>query len=213
MYFDSKFNQFINLFANFVILLPEVKTMLTLQIDWNKLAEIAELQAYFQSDFTKFQRLIEQYIQKFEQFGAEELNKLAYLRALEVTNGCTQWGFRRQDRESLSVEHTRHCMKMVMGFIKDKKVYFPSTGLIAFNSEVESFIESGREMYRDAFKKNVPGMKREYYAASTAQFIVYGQKNLSEAMDCVKDDYEHLFSPYYIQRGRNYIAHYLACVS
>ncbi len=186
--------------------------MLTLQVNWHQLAEIDELQDYFQSDFEGFQALIKQYMDKFQQFGEEEINKLAYLRVLEVTNGCTQWGFRRQDEESLSVEDARQCMKMVMGFIKNKKVYFPSLGTITFDSEVEKFIENGREMYCDAFKRNVPGMKREYYASSTAQFIVFGRTNLELAMDCVKQDYEHLFSPYYIQRGRNYIAPYLACI-
>ena len=187
--------------------------MLTLHVDWNQLAEIEELQTYFKSDFVGFQNLIEQYINKFEQFGEQELNKLAYLRVLEVTNGCTQWGFRRKDRESLSVEDTRQCMKMVMGFIKNKKVHFPSKGTITFNSEVESFIESGREMYCNAFKNNVPEMKREYYASSTAQFIAYGQQNLEAAMNYVKRDYEDLFSAYYIQRGRNYIAPYLSCIT
>ena len=157
-----------------------------------------------------FKILIKQYIDKVQQFGEEELNKLAYLRVLEVTNGCTQWGFRRQDANSLSVEDTRQCMKMVMGFIKNKKVYFPSKGTIVFSPKVESFMEDVRKLYCDAFKKNVPGMKREFYASSTAQFIVYGRKNLESAMACVKQDYEDLFSPYYIQRGRNYIAAYLA---
>lgn len=134
-------------------------------------------------------------------------------RVLEVTDGCTQWGFRRHDEQSLSVEDTRLCMKMVMGFIKNKQVYFPSKGVITFSPEVEKFIEKGRELYCDAFKKNVPGMKREYYASSTPQFIVYGRKNLESAMAYVKRDYEELFSPYYIQRGQNYIAPYLACIS
>lgn len=190
-----------------------VKTMLTLQVDWNQLAQIEELQEYFQSDFSGFQQLIQKYIDLFEQFGAEELNKLAYLRVLEVTNGCTQWGFRRQDPQSLSVEDTRKCMKMVMGFIKNKQVYFPSRGTITFNDRVANFIEDGRQMYCDAFKRNIPGMKREYYASSTAQFIAYGAENIKLAMDCVKQDYESMFSPYYIQRGRNYIKPYLASIS
>lgn len=185
--------------------------MLTLQVDWNQLAQIPELEAYFQADFTGFQSQIKQYISQFEQFGSEQLNKLAYLRVLEVTNGCTQWGFRRQDPESLSVEDVRQCMKLVMGFIKQKQVFFPSKGTINFNDEVEQFIETGRELYCNAFKKNVPGMKREYYASSTAQFIVYGKQNLEAALSCLQQDYEELFSPYYVQRGRNYITRYLAC--
>ena len=187
--------------------------MLTLQVNWNRLTKIEELQDYFQEDFEGFKSAIEQHIKKFEQFGEEELRKLAYLRVLEVTNGCTQWGYRRQHKESLSVKDTRRCMKMVMGFIKNKKVYFPSEGTIVFSPEVEEFIENGREMYCDAFKRNVPGMRQEYYASSTAQFFAYGRKNLESAMACVKQDYEDLFSPYYIQRGQNYIAPYLACIS
>ena len=187
--------------------------MKTLQIDWNQLAKIEELQDYFQSDFQGFKNRIEQYIKKFEQFGEEDLKELSYLRVLEVTNGCTQWGFRQQDEESLSVEDTRKCMRLVIGFIKDKQFYFPSRGTTIFSSEIEKFLENNRQMYWDAFKKNIPGMKREYYASSTAQFIVYGKENLEAAMDYVKQDYENLFSPHYVQKGRDYIAPYLSSIS
>lgn len=186
---------------------------MTTKVDWKKLAQIDELKSYFQEDFEGFKYLVEQYIKRFEQFGADELNKLAYLRVLEVTNGCTQYGYRRQDEASLPVEQTRQCMKLVMGFIKDKKVYFPSRGTIIFHPEVERFIQAGRKMYCDAFKNKVPGMKREYYASSTAQFIVYGRQNLKSAMNCVKQDYENLFSAHYVEQGRNYIAPYLASIS
>ena len=188
--------------------------MLTLQVDWNRLAEIDELQDYFRSDFAGFKALIEQYIDRLErQFNAEQLEKLSYLRVLEVTNGCTQWGFRRQDPQSLSAEDARRCMKMVMGFIKNKRVYFPSRGTIVFNPQVEQFIENGRQLYCNAFKRNLPGMQREYYASSTAQFIVFGKENLISAMNCVQQNYENMFSAYYIEKGRNYIAPYLASIS
>jgi hypothetical protein len=180
--------------------------MLTLQVHWNQLAKIEELQEYFQEDFKGFKSAI-------EQFDEENLRKLAYIRVLEVTNGCTQWGFRRQDKESLSLEATQQCMKIVMGFIKNKKVYFPSKGTIVFKPKVEEAMANVRQMYCDAFKRNVPGMKREYYVSSTAQFIVYERRNLESAMACVKQDYEDLFLPYYIQRGQNYIVRYLACIS
>ena len=183
------------------------------RVDWNQLAQIDELNKYFQEDFEGFKNLVEQYVNRFEQFGEQELNKLAYLRVLEVTNGCTQYGYRRQDKESLSVEDTRQCMKMVMEFIKNTKVYFPSKGTIVFSPEVKYFIKTGREMYRSAFKNNVPGMKREYYASSAAQFIAYGRQNIESAMDCVKQDYENLFSTYYVEKGRDYIAPYLASMS
>lgn len=186
--------------------------MLKVEVDWNKLTQIEELAEYFKEDIVGFQKLIEQDISQLQQFSQSDLDKLAQLRVLEVTNGCVQWGFRRKDEHSLSVDETRKCMKMVMGFIKEKKFYFPSKGMSSFNSELNDFIDSGRELYQNAFKNNVPGAKRQYYALSTAQFIVYGRPRLEAAIALVKQDYEALFSPYFTQRGRNYIAPYLACI-
>lgn len=186
--------------------------MSNLELDWNKIAQIKELEEYFQEDSIGFQKLIEQSISQLQQFSQEDLDKLAQLRVLEVTNGCVQWGFRRKDSHSLSVDETRKCMKIVMGFIKEKKFYFPSKGMNSFNSELNDFIDKGRELYCNAFKNNIPGTKRQYYALSTAQFIVYGRTRLEAAITLVKQDYEVLFSPYFIQRGRNYIALYLACI-
>lgn len=135
-----------------------------------------------------FQKLIEQDISQLQQFSQSDLDKLAQLRVLEVTNSCVQWGFRRKDEHSLSVDETRKCMKMVMGFIKEKKFYFPSKGVSSFNSQLNDFIDSGRELYQNAFKNNVPGAKRQYYALSTAQFIVYGRPRLEAAIALVKQD-------------------------
>jgi hypothetical protein len=103
-------------------------------------------------------------------------------------------------------------MQMVMGFIKEKRLYFPSQGTITFKPEVDKFIQNNIELYRDAFKNNVPGAERQYYIGSTAQFIVFGRARMEAAMELVKQDYEELFSPYYIQRGRNYITSYLDCI-
>lgn len=85
-------------------------------------------------------------------------------------------------------------------------------GIDSFDAQLTEFIDEGRKLYYDAFKNNVPGMARKYYAYSTAQFIVYGRKRLDLAMDLVKHDYEVFSSPYYTQCGRNYIALYLACI-
>ncbi len=92
-------------------------------------------------------------LQKIE---SKELDNLAILRVLEVTNGCTLWGFRRKDEGCLSVEHTRECMKKVIGFIQDKKIDFPSGESIHFTSSIQQLIGEGRELYQDASKKNIP---------------------------------------------------------
>lgn len=181
-------------------------------INWNQFAEIEDLKDYFEEDFKGFQQLIEQALNQMEQFSQDDLDKLAELRVLEITNGCVQWRFRKNEEGSLSVDQTRECMKIVMKFIKDQEVYFPSKGMRTFSPEVNEFITEGRQLYRDAFKNNVPGAKREYYAMSVAQFIVYGRDRLEQAMALVEQDYESLFTPFFIGRGRNYVAPYLACL-
>lgn len=131
------------------------------------------------------------------------------MRVLEVTNGCTQWGFRRQDEQRLSVEQTRECMKEVIGFIKNKEVILPSGESIHFTSSIEQLIEEGRKLYQDAFKKKIAGAQKEYYAYSTAQFLVYGRQRLNAAIQLVKQEFEPLFTAYYIKQGRNYVVPYI----
>lgn len=181
-------------------------------IDWKRLTQINELKEYFEEDYSGFQKLIEQSFDETTQFNQEDLEHLAELRVLEVTNGCVQWGFRLRNEQSLSAEATRECMRRVIGFIKEKRLYFPSKGTITFKPELETFIEKGRELYWEAFKQHLPEAERQYYAQSTGQFMAYGRQRLEAAMELVKQDYETFFSPYFIQRGRNYIAPYLACI-
>ena len=60
-------------------------------IHWNKLAQIRELKEFFAEDYQGFKKLIEAYIEELEKFSDDALDKFAKLRALEVTNGCTQF--------------------------------------------------------------------------------------------------------------------------
>jgi hypothetical protein len=182
-------------------------------VNWQKLAQIKELKEYFEADFNSFQQQIEHHIHELQQIDSEDLDKLSILRVLEVTNGCTQWGFRRQDEQCLSVEQTRECMRIVIGFIKDKKINLSGGEAIHFSPSIEQLIDEGRNLYQDAFKKNVDGAEREYYAYSTAQFLIYGHHRLNAAMTLVNQEFESLFTPYYIERGRNYIRPYLEALS
>lgn len=142
-----------------------------IMFNWQQLAQIKELKDYFETDFQGFSKQIEYHIQELQKIDSEELDKLALLRVLEVTNGCTQWGFRRKDEQCLSVDQTRECMRKVIGFIQDKKIYLPSGESICFTSSIEQLIDEGRELYQDAFKKNIADKEKEYYAYSTAQFL------------------------------------------
>lgn len=178
-------------------------------VDWQKLAAIKELQEYFEADFAGFKGQIEDHLESLQQIDAEELDKLALLRVLEVTNGCLQWSFRRQDEQCLSVEQTRECMRQVIGFIQNKQIDLPSGEQIRFAPTIEALIEEGRELYQAAFKKNIAEKEQEYFAYSTAQFIVYGRHRLQAAAQRVEQEFVALFTPYYLQKGRNYIAPYL----
>ena len=178
-------------------------------IYWNKLAKIKELKEFFEEDYQGFKKLIEEQIKELEKFSDEALDKFAKLRILEVTNGCIQWAFRRGDRECLSVEQTRECMNIVMGFMKRTELYFPSEGQIEFDDEQKAFIREVRSLYKSAFKDNIKESERKFYATSTAQFIVFGHERIRRAMTLVKQDYETVFSPYYIERGQKYIDRYL----
>lgn len=184
----------------------------SIMFNWQQLAQIKELKDYFETDYHGFSQRIEHHIHELQEIESKELDKLAILRVLEVTNGCTQWGFRRKDEQCLSVELTRECMKKVIGFIQDKKIDLPSGESIHFTSSIQQLIDEGRELYQDAFKKNIADKEKEYYAYSTAQFLVYGRPRLNAAIQLVKQEFESLFTTYYIEKGRNYIAPYIEAI-
>lgn len=180
-----------------------------MDVNWEKLAQIRELQEYFEADYDGFQQRIEQRIHELQALDPKELDKMAVIRVLEVTNGCIQWAFRRQDQQCLSVEQTRECMQVVIGFIKEKRIDLPGGETIGFTPEVEELLGDIRDLYQQAFKKNDQAAQREFYAYSAAQFVAFGQQRMQRAMDLVKQQFEPLFSEYYLQRGRRYMLPYL----
>lgn len=180
-----------------------------IKINWDKLRQIEELKQFFEEDDLGFKKLIEYRIEELKKFSDSDLDKFAKIQALQVTNGCTQWGFRRKDPECLSVEQTRECMNLVMGFMKRTELYFPSIGKIEIEDEQKAYMQAGRSIYKQGFKNNDLESKRQYYAISTAEFIVCGREKIESALKLVKQDYEIIFSTYYIERGHKYIARYL----
>ncbi|MEB3228086.1 MAG: hypothetical protein VKJ27_06860 [Synechocystis sp.] len=177
-------------------------------IDWQALANISELKPYFDADFEGFKQRILVQMESLQAIAPEELDKLALLRVLEVTNGCLQWAFRRQDEQALSVEQTRACMQVVIGFIKEKKIVYPNKKSLTFSPEVMELIETGTLLYRQAFKQNLETAKADYFVYSTAQFIVYGRQRIEWAEAEVKTHFTDLFSDYFVGRGQNYIKPY-----
>ena len=178
-------------------------------VDWQQLEQIRELAPWFSSEATSFRQEIAAELVLLQAIDPKDLDNLALLRVLEVTNGCAQWGFRRQDPGCLPADQARDCMRQVIGFIKDKRIVLPTGETMGFSPAVEELIESGRELYHNAFKRNQPEAQRAYYAASTAQFLAYGPKRLQWAIELVEQNFEGLFTPIWIARGQRYIAPYL----
>ncbi|MFM1842175.1 MAG: hypothetical protein RLZZ490_911, partial [Cyanobacteriota bacterium] len=167
---------------------------------------------YFAANFDQFKQRILDQAEVLQAIAPEELDKLALIRVLEVTNGCLQWAFRRQDKQALSVEQTRDCMQMVIGFIKDKKITYPNGKIITFSPEVVQLMETVTLLYRQAFKQNNETARAEYFIHSTAQFIVFGRQRIDWAEAEVKTHFTDLFSDYFVGRGQNYIKPYCEAI-
>jgi hypothetical protein len=96
-----------------------------------------------------------------------------------------------------------------LDLFKIKKIDLPSGESICFEPSIVKLIDEGRELYQDAFKKHIAEKEKEYYAYSTAQFLVYGRQRIDAAIQLVKQEFESLFTAYFIEKGRNYIAPYI----
>lgn len=181
-----------------------------MDINWDKLATIEELKPYFEKDPEKFKQQIQKHLQAWAEISPDDLDKLAFLRALEITNGCTQWAYRRQDKECLSLEKTRECMHLSMSSIKNKKIPLANGEFITFSPDIEMLIDTGRDLYIEAFKRNLPKQTQEFYALSTAQFLTYGKTRMEQAFAKITENYLPYFGEFYINKGRNYVKPYLS---
>ena len=183
-----------------------------MDVDWSKLACIDELAEEFEADSEGFRRRIEERKAELEPFGSEERDRLALLRVLEVTNGCTQWAFRRGADEALPAEDTRECMRRVIGFIRERRIDLPSGPSLRFGPAMVALMEEVGELYQRAFKHNDRAACREFHAASTAQFLLCGRQRLLAAQELAQREFRPLFGDHFLARGRHYIGRYLAAL-
>lgn len=180
-----------------------------MNINWQKLSQIKELKPYFDSNFEGFKTKIENYLILWQNIHSEDLDKLALIRALEVTNGCTQWAYRRQDKDCLSLEQTQKCMKLSMSSIKNKEIRLNNGDIIKYTGILSELMDQSRSLYIDAFKNNISGKDEEFYALSTAQFLVHGKERMNKCFQILRDNYLDLFTEFFINKGEKYIQPYL----
>ena len=179
-------------------------------VNFEKLNEVPYMKNF--SGNPKFQMMVSEFIEMWSKQTEQGLDDVALIRAVECTNGCTQYAFRDQEKFALSLEQTRECMKLSMGFIKNKSITLDDGTLISVDKSVYDVLDYVRDIYIEGFKNNNDDKVMEFYAQSVAQFYVLGEERLTKQLDFVEKHFGHIFTPEFIERGRKYILKYLEVV-
>jgi hypothetical protein len=122
---------------------------------------------------------------------------------LEVTNGIVQWSYRMGNQYALSVEQTRKCMKVVIGYLNEKSVQgYP------LDESIHQLMNEVRELYIEGFKRNNDQSMMHFYAHSTAQFEVVGKKMMKDSIKMVRNNFTYLFTSQFIDGMERYVLRY-----
>jgi hypothetical protein len=189
--------------------LPPADAEATAAIDWARLGEVPDLTDYLVPEAEAFTAEVQEAFAQWRALPEDQLEVIAQLRALEVTNGCVQWAFRRQVEGHLAVEPTRECMKTVMGFMLGKQIRWPDGQVGEFSAGVIPRLEAMRELYIEAFKHGDAAASRAFYAQSAGQFLALGRERMQRAFDRVRDQFGELFTEAFLERGRRYAGRFL----
>ncbi|MFQ6537931.1 MULTISPECIES: hypothetical protein [Aphanothece] len=177
---------------------------------WARLRDVPDLEEYLDADPERFTEEVQRAFEQWRTLPADQLEAVALLRALEVTNGCVQWAFRRKLDGHLGVERTRACMKTVMGFMVSKQIRWPDGAVVDFDPSVVPWLDAVRGLYIAAFKNGDAAAARSFYAQSAGQFLALGRERMRRAFGGVEDQFGELFGEDFLERGRRYAARFLA---
>jgi hypothetical protein len=189
--------------------LPPSDAEATPAIDWVRLSEVPDLVSFLEPEAEGFTGEVKKAFAQWRALPDDELEGIAQLRALEVTNGCVQWAFRRQVEGHLEVQPTRECMKTVMGFMLSKEIHWPDGDVVKFSAEVRLRLDSMRQLYIEAFKHGDQAAARDFYAQSAGQFLALGRERMQRAFVRVSDQFGDLFTEAFLERGRRYAQRFL----
>lgn len=179
-------------------------------INFEKLGQIPYMRDYsnnpeFKSHVAKWESIWRQQ----SEIGKEHS---ALIRAVECTNGCVQYAYRDNESFALPIEQTRLCMKTSMGIIKNKKIVLKNGDIIGFDPSIHDLIDNVRDIYIAGFKENDDEKLMEFYAQSVAQFFILGSERMDNAFQFVVDNFVHVFTVDFIERGRSYVYKYLNAI-
>jgi len=161
------------------------------------------------ADQPKFQNWVNQYVDFWSKQTPEALDSVALIRAVECTNGCVQYAFRDEEPWALSLEQTRLCMRVSMGFIKSKRLTIPNGEVIECDPSVIDALNMVRDIYIRGFKNGDDEAVMEFYAQSISQFFVIGREKLNEKFDWVSEHFTNVFTEEFLKAGRHYVMSYL----
>lgn len=179
-------------------------------INFEKLATVPYMKDY--SVNPEFQSMVNKWIDIWSKQTDLSLEHAALIRAVECTNGCVQYAYRDSDSDALDIEQTRICMKISMHMMNTKRIECPDGSVIEIDPVIHNILDDVREIYISGFKKNNDEKLMEFYAQSVAQFYVIGKDKLDAALAFVRDNFENIFTPYFLERGRQYIYKYLNAI-
>lgn len=179
-------------------------------INFEKLAQVPYMRDY--SVNPEFQSMVNKWIDIWSKQSELSLKHAALIRAVECTNGCVQYAFRDSESFALDIEKTRMCMKVSMTIMNTKVIETPKGEVIEIDPVIHDLLDEVREIYISGFKRNNNEKLMEFYAQSVAQFFVIGKEILDEALKFVSDNYENIFTPYFLDRGKQYIYKYLNAI-
>lgn len=179
-------------------------------INFEKLASVPYMKDY--SVNPEFQSMVNKWINIWSAQSELSLEHAALIRAVECTNGCVQYAYRDGEDFALDIDKTRVCMKISMTIMNTKRIECPDGSVIEIDPTIHDLLDEVREIYISGFKRSNDEKLMEFYAQSVAQFYVIGEDKLNEALCFVKNNYENIFTPYFLERGRQYIFKYLNAI-
>lgn len=181
----------------------------TLKINFDKLNNIPYIQKF---DQHQFQADVNHAIKQWEPY-KDYYEMVAFIRAMECTNGCIQYAYRDHEPYSLSLEQARECMNTSMGFIIHKTITVPTTQEVITLPEVlYPILKEVRTLYIDGFKMRNPSALRQFYAHSVAQFNLIGEDLIDHATAWLAQNFVPPFTELFIIYGQNYMKQFLQVI-
>jgi len=138
----------------------------------------------------------------------KELDELAILRVMEISNGIIQMMFRSNHPGALDPDATRVAMKFSMGSIKRMTIDLGDE-VIKFEGQYKEDLKGVRELYIQGVKHGNDAAYHELMRCSAATVRAFGKDKLYAAAAKLKLKASDVFPPHMIDEGVYYLMQFL----